>query len=323
MEALRTIAVMLPLALASGINLYATVLVVGLCIRLGWVTNYPASLEVLGSVAIIIIAGLLFLLEFLADKIQVIDNIWDALHTVIRPLGAALLGLAMFSEVDPLMAVIAALLMGSIALVSHSGKASGRLALNVVSPAENVSNSIVSVVEDLFAGTLSFLALSVPFVAAGIALVLIVLLILLIPRLLSGVWFTLRAALTRIKGLVRPVSQSDPLPATHRVHLQPLTPQWTSLCRGQSIRGGSGRNGYVSITEETLAFSYKKGGHIRTWQVPLAQVSAARINSRALIDVLEVQYVDPRQRSQSARFAFLKDRSALAEQFLDRLRPAN
>jgi hypothetical protein len=94
MEALRTLATMLPISLTSGINLYATVLVIGLSIRFGWVQDAPAGLHAMSSVPVLVVAGVFYLVEFLADKIPFVDNAWDTVHTVIRPVGAALLVLS-------------------------------------------------------------------------------------------------------------------------------------------------------------------------------------------------------------------------------------
>ena len=99
MDAFRTLAILLPLSLTSGINLYATVLVVGVSIRLHWVTDTPANLDVLSSWPVIVCAALLYTIEFVADKIQIVDNIWDIIHTFIRPVGGALIGLAAFNVV--------------------------------------------------------------------------------------------------------------------------------------------------------------------------------------------------------------------------------
>ncbi|MCX7958526.1 MAG: DUF4126 domain-containing protein, partial [Deltaproteobacteria bacterium] len=90
METLNLIGMMLPVSLASGMNLYITVLTIGISSRMGWVENLPQELQILGSLPILIISGILFLLQFFADKIQFVDNLWDSIHTLIRPIGASL-----------------------------------------------------------------------------------------------------------------------------------------------------------------------------------------------------------------------------------------
>src|SRR2546423_12495858 len=98
-------AVALSLACLAGIDLYLTVFVTGLAIHLHWITLSPSyqSLEVVGQPWVIIIAGILYLLEFFADKVPWIDSAWDAVHTVIRPIGGALLALQVLGHPSPIV----------------------------------------------------------------------------------------------------------------------------------------------------------------------------------------------------------------------------
>jgi hypothetical protein len=148
-ERLNLLAVALGLAALAGINLYLTVFVSGLAIHFHWITLAPdyQSLGVLGNPWIITIAGVLYFLEFCADKIPWIDSIWDAVHTVIRPIGGALLGIQVLGHPSPAFTVIVALLAGGTSLISHTAKAATRLASNT-SP-EPFSNIALSVGEDL------------------------------------------------------------------------------------------------------------------------------------------------------------------------------
>jgi Domain of unknown function (DUF4126) len=147
-ERLHLLAVALGLATLAGINLYLTVFVTGLAIHFHWVTLAPAyqSLDVLGNPWIITIAGVLYFLEFFADKIPWVDSIWDAVHTVIRPIGGALLAIQVLGHPSPIFTVIVALLAGGTSLVSHTAKAATRLATNT-SP-EPFSNIALSFGED-------------------------------------------------------------------------------------------------------------------------------------------------------------------------------
>jgi hypothetical protein len=114
METLNLLGSTMGLGLVAGWNLYATVLTVGLGIRFGLISLNAemAGLEVLASPYVLIAAGILFLVEFLADKIPWVDSIWDAIHTVIRPLGAAVVGATAIGAVNPETAIIAALCAG-------------------------------------------------------------------------------------------------------------------------------------------------------------------------------------------------------------------
>ena len=149
MERLNLLSVALGLACLAGINLYLTVFATGLAIHFHWITLAPAyqSLEVLGHPVIITIAGILYFLEFFADKIPWIDSAWDAVHTVIRPIGGALLAIQVLGHPSPAFTVIVALLAGGTSLVTHTAKAATRLATNT-SP-EPFSNIALSVAEDV------------------------------------------------------------------------------------------------------------------------------------------------------------------------------
>jgi Domain of unknown function (DUF4126) len=147
-ERVDVLSVALGLAALAGVNLYLTVFATGLAIHFHWITLAPQyqSLEVLGNPWIMGIAGVLYLLEFFADKIPWLDSIWDAVHTVIRPIGGALLAIQVLGHPSPTFTVIVALLAGSTSLMTHSAKAATRLASNT-SP-EPLSNIGLSLGED-------------------------------------------------------------------------------------------------------------------------------------------------------------------------------
>jgi hypothetical protein len=149
MEVLQTLSVALGLAALTGYSLYLTVFSTGLGIHLGWVHLAPqySSLSILGDPAILIVSGLLFALEFFADKIPWVDSVWDAVHTVIRPIGGAFLATRALGHVSPVFEVIVALLAGTMSFASHSLKASTRLLVNT-SP-EPFSNIAVSTGENV------------------------------------------------------------------------------------------------------------------------------------------------------------------------------
>ena len=149
MEKLDVLSVALGLAALAGVNLYLTVFATGLAIHFHWINLAPKyqSLEILGNPWIIGIAGVLYLLEFFADKIPWVDSIWDAVHTVIRPIGGALLAIQVLGHPSPVFTVIVALLAGGTSLITHTAKAATRLATNT-SP-EPVSNIGLSLGEDV------------------------------------------------------------------------------------------------------------------------------------------------------------------------------
>lgn len=149
METLQLLGAGLGLATLAGINLYLTVFVTGLAIQQHWITlsaQYQ-GLAILGEPAIVIVAGVLYFIEFLADKVPGLDSAWDAVHTAIRPIGGAFLALRAVGTPDPVFDVIVALLGGGVALTAHSAKAGTRLLVNA-SP-EPFSNILISTAEDV------------------------------------------------------------------------------------------------------------------------------------------------------------------------------
>lgn len=167
-------------SLLAGWRLYLSIFATGLAMRLGAIPlpEHLASLDVLANPWVMGIAALAALAEFLADKVMWLDSAWDAVHTFVRPVGGALLALAIVDPGDSAWQVIAFLLGGGASLAAHAGKAGARGVVNA-SP-EPVSNIAVSTAEDVASIGLLYLAYEYPWVAAGIAAVLLALAIGLI-----------------------------------------------------------------------------------------------------------------------------------------------
>jgi len=184
MERLNLLGVALGLACLAGINLYLTVFVTGLAINQHWIVLSPPyqSLQVLGNPVIITIAGILYFLEFFADKIPWLDSAWDTVHTVIRPIGGALLAIQVLGHTTPTFEVITALLAGTTSLLTHTAKATSRLVANA-SP-EPFSNIALSLIED--AGVVAGLALIHynPALAFGIFALLLAAIVYFVPKIL-------------------------------------------------------------------------------------------------------------------------------------------
>jgi len=200
MEVLKTLAVALSLGTLAGVNLYLTVLVTGLALHFHWVIlpSPLAGLEVLGHPSIITIAAVLYAIEFFADKIPWVDSAWDALHTLIRPIGAAALAIAAMGDAHPAFEVVAALLAGGMAFSSHTAKAGTRIAANT-SP-EPFTNIALSLVEDgLVLGGLGLLAWS-PFVALLVAVIVCSTILIFLPRLLRNIFRGIRMLLKKWKS---------------------------------------------------------------------------------------------------------------------------
>ncbi|MCC7123540.1 MAG: DUF4126 domain-containing protein [Acidobacteria bacterium] len=170
MDILVTLGRTLGFSLAAGVNLYATVALLGLAARFDWVT-LPPQFETFNNPWIIGIAAVLYVVEFLADKIPWVDTLWDSVHTFVRPVGGALIAVASLGEASPTVAGLVALLGGTVAASSHLTKASTRVAANA-SP-EPVSNWVLSLLEDIFVLGLGFITLQYPLAALAVCVVLL------------------------------------------------------------------------------------------------------------------------------------------------------
>ena len=168
----------------SGVKLYASVLTLGLLQRFGF-AHLPGDLGILGEWWVIAVATLLFLVEFVADKIPVVDSVWDAVHTFLRVPAGAVLAAAAFGHLDNRVRLLAFLLGGGVALASHGTKAAARLAVNA-SP-EPVSNIALSVLEDAGSVGLSLLAAFHPVVTLVVVALLVTSGILMVRKLARGV----------------------------------------------------------------------------------------------------------------------------------------
>ncbi len=229
---------MLGLGLASGINLYAAVLTVGLATRMGWLSNLPAGLEVLSHPVVLGVAGVMYLAEFVADKIPGFTPIWDGVHTFIRPVGGALLAFGATAKLDPMVQAVAVLVGGSVALGAHATKMGTRLAAHAVP--DPVTHSAVSVAEDFSVVGLLLLAYNYPWIALPIAVTAVVGIAIAIPYLVRILRFFLRTLGGRLGSFADPDVEGE-------------IPEWvrgdgrTALCfvrSGKSI--GKLRAGYLT-----------------------------------------------------------------------------
>jgi len=168
------------LSLLAGWRLYLCILATGIAMHFGVLPlpDHLQSLQILANPWIMAVAGVATLAEFFADKVAWIDSAWDAVHTFIRPVGGALLTLAIVDPGDPATQVIAFILGGGATLLSHGSKAGTRAVVNA-SP-EPFSNVAVSTMEDVATGGLLYLAYQYPEIAGIVALVLLAIVIALL-----------------------------------------------------------------------------------------------------------------------------------------------
>ena len=186
MNALQTLVQAASVAYAAGLNLYATVGIVGLAARLGWIGPLPGALSGLSSWWVIVVALVLTVVEFTASLVPAVASAWDTLHSVIRPPAAAALAAATAWHGDPVFVLLAALIGGGLATATHTTKLGIRYAVDI-SP-EPVSNGVTSTAELGLVAIISLALWRHPYLTFAFAIIVLVLLIAMV-RL---IWRTLR-----------------------------------------------------------------------------------------------------------------------------------
>lgn len=199
MNFISTLAVSMGASWVSGINLYATVATLGLLGRFAHL-KLPGDLDVVTNWWVIGVAVFLFVVEFIADKIQLVDSVWDVIHTFIRIPAGAILAATAFGDFDRRVQVIALLLGGGLALTSHGTKAAARALINA-SP-EPVSNIVVSLSEDILAVVTVVAAVFLPVVVFLIIAMGLLFSFWLLPRVIRF----FRKVIQTIRGFFSPAS---------------------------------------------------------------------------------------------------------------------
>ena len=192
MDILTTLGRTLGFSFAAGVNLYATVALLGLASRYGWVA-LPPQFQAFDNDWVIGTALVMYVVEFFADKIPYFDSLWDMVHTAIRPIGGALVAVTTLGDASPTTEALVMLLGGAVAASSHLTKTSTRAVANT-SP-EPFSNWILSLGEDVFVVGLGFLALKYPLIALAVAVVLLAIIATFTAVIVRSVrrWFSRRA----------------------------------------------------------------------------------------------------------------------------------
>ena len=307
-DVLKILAVTLSLGTLAGVNLYLTVFVTGMAVRFDWIAlPVPLhGLEILAHPIVIGVAGVLYLIEFFADKIPWIDTAWDSVHTFIRPVGAAALAVAAVGEAHPAFEIVAALLAGGVALSAHTAKAGTRLAANT-SP-EPFTNIGLSLFEDgLVLGGLALLAWN-PLVAGLLGLIVFLTVLAVIPRLWRAIrthlWFAWKK-LNCPADDKKPPSPPDTLPHAwekrlRRAHSSKSPIAWAAPCvsRKGTLLAANISGWLVGLSEEPSEI-YFIG---RTWHgttLAALAIRGATVDFREgfLSDLLEITHRDgkPRQ----------------------------
>lgn len=326
MEIVQLLGSAMGLGFVSGLNLYATVLTLGLGIRFQLITLSPqfSQLEILGGWYVLTAAAILFILEAFADKIPWIDSLWDVVHTLVRPLGAAVLGATAIGSVDPQAAIIA-VMCGGIALTGHSAKAGTRLLVNH-SP-EPFSNIVLSVGEDIVAIAGTWLAINHPIIMFVVVLLFLMAFVWFAPkayRLMRVEYTAALALLTKLYMIAKayvmtfrqrrlvaadtdlsiPVtlsndsgnggnspSWSDGIPE-HYLHYfdNKLPPGDIKTCvrcvAGKGIKGLRWSVGYLQVRDNELLFVTRRSFRFRNHQIDRQTIEDVNIKKRILLDRL-------------------------------------
>ncbi|MEP6974211.1 MAG: DUF4126 domain-containing protein [Spartobacteria bacterium] len=327
MDQLKLLGVALGLACLAGVNLYLTVFVTGLAINQHWIVLAPAyqSLAILGNPLILWIAGTLYVLEFFADKIPWVDSAWDTVHTIIRPIGGALLAIRVLGQTTPAFDVVVALAAGGASLVTHSAKASTRLVTNA-SP-EPFSNIGLSLLEDAaVVGGLALIHFN-PVWALGVFVLLLSIILYFAPKIFRAVRVKLWLIWKKLNGPAdRDAEQTLPttLPSRYasvfkKENLLGETVAWAVPCVAKRVRGvPANSSGVLIATCEDpgkLTFVARKSWGRRALTINLE----GNIASREPKFLSENLVIAPDGKGPGSIFLFERGTGARVQQIVDSL----
>lgn len=279
-------------AFAAGINLYATIALVGVAARLGWIAGLPPAVQGVQNPVILGTAAALYFVEFLIDKIPHADTVWDVIHTIVRPVAAALLVAGALGEASWPIQIAGGLLAGAVALGAHGLKAGLRLIMNF--RPRKALNVTVSIIEDLFAVALAVAVLMYPMVALGLAAAAVPLTLLAGPRLWRAGVLAMRALVARLRGFFgrKQWRDTDALPKRLRDVLTP-----PELGRGKprvaraAFRGmkgvGAYKNGWIVLSDDQPVFVFLS--FLRARRLALPQIREASVRHGVWTDSLEFE----------------------------------
>lgn len=322
MEVIHLLSSVMGIAFVSGVNLYATILTVGLGIRFDLI-HIPQELDTLSFLAqpyIIIASLIMYSLEFFADKIPWVDSLWDSIHTFIRPLGAVIICVKAVGSVDPTLELTIILLCGGIAFSSHSTKASLRLAVNH-SP-EPVSNIFISFAEDMIAIVGTWLALSHPLVMLIFIIVFIALFSYLSPKIYRIIKiefyavFAILCKFLKIKSHISDIVMFDSLPKKYSKSMSAELVQnennFCILCfSGKGFKISRNCVGFLCKIDSQLFFLVKRRFHIIKIDFDIMKIINMNLNRGLLLDRLFLLF-----EKNEVFFYFLKDRQKQAKKII-------
>jgi len=283
---------LLAVAFACGLNLYGTLLLLGLAARLGWFGGLPMEIRGLENGLVVGLAGVLFVVEFVVDKIPQVDSAWDAVHTVVRPAAAALLAALALQGLGWPWALGGAAVAGVTALAAHGSKAGLRLILNA-QPWRG-RNVLLSLAEDVLALALAAAALIWPAAAIAVAGGALLLVLLVGPRFWRAAVLGLRGLNARVRGFFGQAEWRAPAdmprPLRRLVRESALGSGAPRAVRA-AVKGlggvGAYRNGWLVIEPDARAFLYRSWRGVRRAEVPPA--TEVRVRAGVWADILELE----------------------------------
>jgi hypothetical protein len=317
MEILQLLGVAVGLASLAGLNLYLTVFLTGLAVRYDWINLAPEyqRLEVLADPWVLIVSGILFAMETFADKIPWVDSAWDAVHTAIRPVGAALLAIMVLGESNAVFNVIVGLLAAWLGFTTHALKATTRLQANA-SP-EPVSNILLSVAEDTTVVLGLGLIFTYPIVALVVAILALAAIWYFVPRMLrsTGIKLWLCGRKLRLAPEEETVAElPDDLPSGVRAAVEEAAgPEWRVDWSVPCISGvGPGyppnRFGWLVSTAGPVQMLYFVPRCSKRPRALTPSSPIAHLEQKFLADVLALEWPGGEQ----ARFLFDRGSRSLA-----------
>jgi hypothetical protein len=314
MDTVQALGSAMGLGLLAGLRLYATVFALGLAIRMGWfhLSSTFSHLDVLAQTPVLALSGTACAIEFFADKVPWLDSIWDAIHTFIRPIGAAILGATALGSFDPTTKTMLALLCGGVAFTGHTTKAAARLIANH-SP-EPFTNPALSFAEDLFIPAGLWVSFQHPAIAVAVVCAFLIAFLWLSPKLfrLLHVSYTALRSLVhrwtggssepveiflpeRVGGTVRRALEAlpfQPLPPAYARKLDGVSTSGVHCVATRSVRGLKNSSGYLCPEPAELVFIAQRLFRLRTYRIPWSDLQEASLSRGTFLDPLVLNTSD-------------------------------
>jgi hypothetical protein len=282
METLSLLGSVMGLGLASGVRLYATMLAVGLGLRFG-IFDLHAGIErlrILSSDWVLAAVGLAYLIEFFADKVPWLDSLWDSIHTLIRPLGAAMMSATALGSFSPEARWALALASGGVAFAGHSTKAGTRLAANH-SP-EPFSNIFLSLFEDVLVFSGTWLAIQHPIAMLAIVVAFLAAFLWIGPKVFRLLKLESTALLCLIRG-----SGGEPQKDEYGKLGAPILV--VRAAAGAGVRGLKNSTGWLGFGDEGLTFVARRWFRLKVHRIPVDAIAGSDFRKRILLDQLRIK----------------------------------